>query len=49
MYRVSVARTGRGPLNPVNRPSDPALARDDWSRFEITEAEFERVWISDGE
>jgi hypothetical protein len=34
MYRVSVARTGRGPLNPINRPGDPALARDDWSRFD---------------
>jgi hypothetical protein len=34
MYRVSVARNGRGPLNPLNRPDNPAIGRGDWSRFD---------------
>lgn len=34
MYRVSVAKATRGPLNPVRRPDDPALGRGDWSRFD---------------
>lgn len=34
MYRVSVARPGRGPLNPKERPADPVVDRRDWSRFD---------------
>lgn len=34
MYRVAVARSGRGPLNPLNRPADPGISRGDWSRFD---------------
>lgn len=34
MYRVSVARPGRGPLNPKERPDDPVVDRRDWSRFD---------------
>src|SRR4051812_42224514 len=34
MYRVSVARAGRGPLNPKARPADPGIDRRDWSRFD---------------
>ena len=34
MYRVSVARAGRGPLNPRERPADPGDDRKDWSRFD---------------
>lgn len=34
MYRVSVAQPGRGPLNPMERPSDPAIDRRDWNRFD---------------
>ena len=34
MYRISVARPGRGPLNPKGRPADPAVDRRDWSRFD---------------
>lgn len=34
MYRVSVARPGRGPLNPKERPDDPVVDRRDWNRFD---------------
>ncbi|MFH5880236.1 RES domain-containing protein [Arthrobacter sp. NA-172] len=34
MYRVSVAKPGRGPLNPMERPSDPVVDRRDWNRFD---------------
>jgi hypothetical protein len=34
MYRVSVARPGRGPMNPKERPADPVVDRRDWSRFD---------------
>lgn len=34
MYRVSVSRSGRGPLNPRLRPDDPAADRGAWSRFD---------------
>lgn len=34
MYRVSVCRSGRGPLNPKERPADPAVDRRDWNRFD---------------
>lgn len=34
MYRVSVAQPGRGPLNPMERASDPVVDRRDWNRFD---------------
>lgn len=34
MYRVSVARPGRSPMNPKERPADPVGDRRDWSRFD---------------
>ncbi len=37
MYRVAVSAYGRGPLNPMLRPADPALDRRDWNRFDTPE------------
>ncbi|AOT06073.1 RES domain-containing protein [Arthrobacter sp. U41] len=34
MYRVSVAKHGRGPLNPMERPANPVVDRRDWNRFD---------------
>lgn len=34
MYRVAVSALGRGPLNPLLRPEDPAVDRRDWNRFD---------------
>lgn len=34
MHRVCVARLGRGPLNPLERPSDPVVDNRDWNRFD---------------
>ncbi|WAH95589.1 RES domain-containing protein [Arthrobacter sp. MMS18-M83] len=34
MFRVSVSKAGRGPLNPLERPFDPAIDRRGWSRFD---------------
>lgn len=34
MYRVSISRPDRGPLNPIYRPLDPAIDRKEWNRFD---------------